>query len=192
MARSLCYSLIALTLSLAPATVQAQTVITRDPGGALQLTPNQRAVIYRTIVPQRRGRAPIVRERIVVEPAAPPVVNETIVTRPAETYGYDNRDYAYAPAPRVYDERAYAYAPYPRAYDDRAYAYAPYPRAVVTPEADYAYVGGRVPATVRLAPLPQTVVADIPRLRGYRYVRYSNRVLLVDPSTNMIIGEVTE
>ena len=33
----------------------------------LALTPRQRTTIYRTIIPQGRGRAPIMRERIVTE-----------------------------------------------------------------------------------------------------------------------------
>jgi hypothetical protein len=35
-------------------------------------------------------------------------------------------------------------------------------------------------------------VTDFPTLRGYRYVTYGGRVLLVDPSTNMIVGELTQ
>src|SRR5262245_46723494 len=43
------------------------------------LTPAQRTTIYRTIIPQGRGRGPIVRERIVTEPVAPaPVVRERV------------------------------------------------------------------------------------------------------------------
>ncbi len=50
----------------------------------LALTPRQRTTIYRTIVPQGRGRAPIVRERIVTETVAPPAaVRERVVTQPA-------------------------------------------------------------------------------------------------------------
>ena len=37
----------------------------------LALTPAQRTTIYRTIIPQGRGREPIVRERIVTESVAP-------------------------------------------------------------------------------------------------------------------------
>src|SRR6516162_880652 len=49
----------------------------------LALTPAQRTTIYRTIIPQGRGRGPIVRERIVTEPVAPaPVVRERIVNPP--------------------------------------------------------------------------------------------------------------
>ena len=51
-------------------------------GAALALTPTQRTTIYRTIIPQGRGKGPIVRERIVTETIAPaPVVRERVVTR---------------------------------------------------------------------------------------------------------------
>ena len=74
----------------------------------LALTPAQRTTIYRTIIPQGRGRGPIVRERIVTESVAPaPVARERIVNPPA------GPGYAYAVGSRVGD--AYALAPMPRA-----------------------------------------------------------------------------
>jgi hypothetical protein len=70
----------------------------------LALTPRQRTTIYRTIIPQGRGRAPIVRERIVTETVAPtPAVRERVVTRPVVA--------DYAVGSRVAD--AYALAPLP-------------------------------------------------------------------------------
>ena len=73
----------------------------------LALTPAQRTTIYRTIIPQGRGREPIVRERIVTESVAPvaPVARERIVNPPAAS--------AYSVGSRVGD--AYALAPMPRA-----------------------------------------------------------------------------
>jgi hypothetical protein len=47
----------------------------------LALTPAQRTTIYRTIIPQGRGRGPIVRERIVTESVAPAPVARS-VSRP--------------------------------------------------------------------------------------------------------------
>lgn len=74
----------------------------------LALTPAQRTTIYRTIIPQGRGRGPIVRERIVTESVAPaPVARERIVNPPAASA------YAYTVGSRVGD--AYALAPMPRA-----------------------------------------------------------------------------
>jgi hypothetical protein len=72
----------------------------------LALTPAQRTTIYRTIIPQGRGRGPIVRERIVTESVVPaPVARERIA--PAASA------YAYAVGSRVAD--ASALAPMPRA-----------------------------------------------------------------------------
>ncbi len=75
-----------------------------DTGPALALTPTQRTTIYRTIIPQGRGKGPIVRERIVTETIAPaPVVRERVVTEPATV--------DYTVGSRVTD--AYALAPMP-------------------------------------------------------------------------------
>jgi hypothetical protein len=79
-----------------------EPVVTAPPRA---LTPAQRTTIYRTIIPQGRGRGPIVREQIVTESIAPaPAVHERIA--PATSA------YAYAVGSRVAD--AYALAPMPR------------------------------------------------------------------------------
>lgn len=72
-------------------------------GTALALTPVQRTTIYRTIIPQGRGKGPIVRERIVTETVAPPMVRERVVTEPVTV--------DYTVGSRVTD--AYALAPMP-------------------------------------------------------------------------------
>lgn len=134
-------------------TASAQAIMTRDAidpivieGQPLQLTPAQRTTIHRTIVPQGRGRAPIVRERIVMEPVAPaPLIRERVVIPSVDTY---EQDYAYA-------------------------------------------VGSRVPATARLAPIPPAAVAEVPTVRSYRYMRYHDRVLLIDPVTSTVVADVT-
>jgi hypothetical protein len=66
----------------------------------------QRTTIYRTIIPQGRGRGPIVREQIVTETMAPaPVVREQVVRAPVTVdYGVGSRvtdAYALAPMPRA-------------------------------------------------------------------------------------------
>jgi hypothetical protein len=82
---------------------EARAVIATQP---LALTPTQRTTIYRTIIPQGRGRGPIVRERIVTETVAPaPVVEERAVR------GAFAADYVVGS--RVSD--AYALAPLSRA-----------------------------------------------------------------------------
>jgi len=148
------------------------------------LTQAQRTTIYRTIIPQGRGRQPIVRERIVTEsvPAAP-IVREQVVTGALDAYAYGDtrayRDvYAYDPPPRYrYEAPAYQrrYVVEPDAYSANASAY---------------FVGGRVPATTRLLALPSALAADVPAIRPYRYVTIGARVLLVDPDTGIIVADV--
>ncbi|MPZ38254.1 MAG: hypothetical protein GEU95_09320 [Rhizobiales bacterium] len=130
------------------------------------LTQAQRTIIYRTIIPQGRGRQPIVREQIVTEPVEP-VVRERIVTDGAvDAYAYgDSYD-----VPR-YQRR---YVAEPEAYSANAYV-----------------VGSRVPVSTRLAPLPPAVVAEVPAIRAYRYTTFGGRVFLVNPDTGIIVTEVT-
>lgn len=91
----------------------------------LALTPAQRTTIYRTIIPQGRGREPIVRERIVTESVAPvaPVARERTVNPPAASA------YAYTVGSRVGD--AYALAPMPRAVAATVPAVRPYRYMVI-------------------------------------------------------------
>ncbi len=129
--------------------------------------PARRTVVSRTIIP-RRGRAPIVKERIVSETFAPVARRTAIVETPATAA------YAYAPAPAV--TSAYAYAPLPRRVVTRpavveyapsvtsAYAYAPIARPVVT----------TVPA-----PVVTTVPAVAPVYRP-----------LVDPATGVFLEDM--
>src|SRR5262245_6673525 len=167
----------ALLLLAGTSTASAQVIYESGPSAPLigtqplQLTQAQRTTIYRTIIPQGRGRAPIVRERIVTEPVAP-IVQERIITRSLDDYAYGNgygaygSDYAWVPAPRE--------------------------RVVPRPGEAYAYaVGSRVPANVRLAPIPPALVAEVPAVRPYRYMRYFDRVLLIDPVTSVVVADVT-
>jgi hypothetical protein len=89
-----------------PPAYESRAYVPAANAAPLALTPAQRTTIYRTIIPQGRGRGPIVREQIVTEPIAPaPVVRERIA--PAGSA------YAYAVGSRVAD--AYALAPMPQA-----------------------------------------------------------------------------
>jgi hypothetical protein len=124
-----------------------------------------RTVVNRTVIPQGRGRGPIVKERIVTETAAP-LVRPRVVTRPAVV------DYTYAPAVT----EAYALAP------------APAPRAVTRPVVvDY---GPRVTDSYAFAPIAQPVVTTVPAVRPYRYI--NNRLLVVDPVTGAVVGEIND
>ena len=142
---------------------EPERVIVRQP---VPLTQAQRTIIYRTIVPQSRGRRPIVHERIVTEPIAPaPVVRERVVA-PLDAYAYGD-DYDGAPPARRWVVE-------PDAYSANAYA-----------------VGTRVPPRTQVVPLPPAVVAQVPAVRSYSYVRVAGRVLLIDPDTGVVVADVT-
>jgi hypothetical protein len=158
----------ALLVIAGTGTANAQTVITTQPAetviapAPLQLTPAQRTTIYRTIVPRGRGRQPIVHERVVTETAPARIGRRPVAPPP----GYVEEP-TYVPAPRV-----------------------------VAPEETYGSdvyyeVGARVPATVRLAPLPPRAIAANPALRPYRYMIFRDRVLLVDPATSIVVADIT-
>jgi hypothetical protein len=139
---------------------------------ALALTPAQRTTIYRTIIPQGRGRGPIVREQIVTESVGPaPVVRERIAPAPVVRERI-------APAPVVRERIAPA----------------PVVRERIAPAGSaYAYaVGSRVADADALAPMPQAVVSSVPAVRSYRYMVINNRLLLVDPATGIVVAEVAD
>jgi hypothetical protein len=154
----------------------ARVVVTQPPA----LTQAQRTTIYRTIIPQGRGRGPIVRERIVTETAAP-VVRPRVVVRAAAVDAY-----AYAPAPRVVT-RPIVYD-YPRAEAYGAYAYAPAPvvapRVIARPVV-YDYPRAEAYGAYAYAPGPvvaQPVVTVVP---AYRYVN----PLAVNPITGVFLTD---
>jgi len=143
------------------------------------VAPTQRTIINRTIIPQGRGRGPIVKERIVSETVAPaPVLRERVVTRPVVA-----ESYAYAPRPVVVDDYAYA-----RSYGEN-YAYAPVVRErVVRRPAVVVDYPARATEAYAMAP----VLATTPAVRSYRYRYINNRLLLVDPVTGAVVGEVRQ
>ena len=165
----------------------ARTVIATQP---VPLTQAQRTTIWRTIIPQGRGRQPIVRDRIVTEPVAP-IVRERVVTGELDAYAYGD-GYAYSNGYGYRDPYAYR-----DGYARDAYAYEPryQQRYVVEPDAYRAnayVVGARVPVEARLAPIPPALIADVPAIRSYRYMTLGGRVLLVDPNTGVIVADVTQ
>ena len=152
---------------LTAGTAAAQSYITTEPAktivrerAPLSLTPAQRTTIYRTIVPQGRGKQPIVRERVVTETVGSGgAVRERIVTEPTVR------------------ERVVV-DPITRE------------RVVTTPtEVEYV-VGDRMPNTVRLNSFPERVVREVPMTSGYRYMVVNDRVLLVDPATSTVVAEI--
>jgi hypothetical protein len=48
-------------------------------------------------------------------------------------------------------------------------------------------VGMTVPSTVELQSVPETIVSDVPSVKGYRYFVYNDEVVLVDPSSRKVV-----
>ena len=51
-------------------------------------------------------------------------------------------------------------------------------------------VGTRIPADVRLHPLPQQVIVIYPEWRGYDYILVGDQIVIVDPRTHEIVAIV--
>jgi hypothetical protein len=51
-------------------------------------------------------------------------------------------------------------------------------------------VGARVPDTVQLYSVPQSVAVEVPAVRTYKYMMVNGRVVLVDPTTSVVVGEL--
>ena len=63
------------------------------------------------------------------------------------------------------------------------------PARRVTERIDYR-VGAALPASVPVYAMPQQVVYEAPSLRGYDYTLVGDRMLVVDPASNMVIDEL--
>jgi hypothetical protein len=48
-------------------------------------------------------------------------------------------------------------------------------------------VGATIPAEVELVPVPETIYAEVPSLRPYRYFVWDDRFVLVEPSSRRVI-----
>jgi Protein of unknown function (DUF1236) len=59
--------------------------------------------------------------------------------------------------------------------------------APVTTVKERVTVGATVPAEVELMPVPETVVTELPAVKSYRYFRYQDDVVLVDPSSRRVV-----
>jgi hypothetical protein len=66
-----------------------------------------------------------------------------------------------------------------------------HPVQAVQPTVEYR-VGTRVPQDARLYEVPQEVAVEVPAIRSYKYMMVNDRVVLVDPATSEVIGEVDE
>jgi hypothetical protein len=61
----------------------------------------------------------------------------------------------------------------------------------VSPTVEYR-VGTRVPPDARLYAMPPQVAVEVPAIKTYKYMRVNDRVVLVDPATSEVVGEVTQ
>lgn len=48
-------------------------------------------------------------------------------------------------------------------------------------------VGWTVPQTVELQPVPETIVSDVPSVKGYRYFVSEGHVVLVEPQSRKVV-----
>lgn len=53
-------------------------------------------------------------------------------------------------------------------------------------------VGMRVPPSARLYTVPQSVVAEVPVVRTYKYMVVNHRVVLVDPATSEVVADLAD
>lgn len=53
-------------------------------------------------------------------------------------------------------------------------------------------VGTRVPPTAQLYAMPQEVGVEVPAVQSYKYMLVNDRVVLVDPVTSEVVGELTD
>jgi hypothetical protein len=151
-----------------------------------------------------RVAAPVARARPIARRGSPPIMARAVEpeTRPVARVRRASAPLALRPAQReivyrtIVRERVYAQ---PQVVNAGAYGLAPVGMQVVgyvaspyvtTNAVTYA-VGAPVPQTVALAAVPQALALQVPVTRGYRYIVVNNRVLLVDPATNIIVADVT-
>jgi hypothetical protein len=48
-------------------------------------------------------------------------------------------------------------------------------------------VGATIPAEIELTPVPETIYAEVPSIRPYRYFVWDDRFVLVEPSSRRVI-----
>ena len=50
----------------------------------------------------------------------------------------------------------------------------------------------RVPETTQLYTVPDTVAVEVPSVRSYKYMMVNDRVVLIDPATSEVVGELAD
>ena len=200
------YAAVGLALALGAPAAHAQTVITTQPAPAVIAQPRMVTVppvvqpveTIQTIQTVRTVRAaplPPVRPQIAttlitrrVMPAAPAVAAGTVAAAPQPLYDVDVAPAAVAtPVADIYPAPVYGYST-PQLYDA---APAPVPPAPVYGYSSYGYstpVYDVAPAAVAPAPVIAAPVATQPII--YRYVYEPDRILVIDPATNIAVQAI--
>jgi hypothetical protein len=180
------YTAVAAALLAGTAAASAQTVITTDEYVAQPPTYVSPAPAYVEPAPAYVAPAP----GVVVEEDDAPIVERRIVE----------------PAPRVETETIVRPAPERRIIRHRAVTTQvnlttrqrhdvlrtiriERPVRRVTERIDYR-VGAPLPTSVPVYAMPRQVVYQAPALRGYDYTVVGDRMLVVDPASNMVIDEL--
>jgi hypothetical protein len=53
-------------------------------------------------------------------------------------------------------------------------------------------VGARVPESVQLYSVPQSVAVEVPAIKRYKYMVVNDQVVLVDPATSQVVAELAD
>jgi len=171
------------------------TLVTADP---LDLTPDQRTFVYRTLVQQPLQPAPVVTERIVPAPFPRPYVTTEPYQRPYVTEPYQ-RPYVTEPYQRPYVTESYQ-----RPYVTTEPVVTTAPRVITVPQSTGVgtviandrvtrtgpeiMIGTRLPASVPLYAMPASAAAAAPSLEAYNYALIGDRIYLVDPRDGIVVG----
>ncbi len=139
--------------------------ITADP---LDLSPDQRTVVYRTLAQPALQPAPVVSNRIVA-PAPQPYVT----TVPGEQRIISTVD-------PTFGERVITTAPATTGVGTVVTAPGAYSSDIV--------IGSRIPSSVPLYAMPVAAANAAPTIAGYNYALIDNRVYLVDPRDGIVVG----
>lgn len=142
-------------------TTTTERIVTRPTNfvtaDALDLTPSQRAVVFRTLVQQPTT---VVTGPALTSPYARPyVTTEPVVTAPVVTPPFG----PVTTGVGVVTDEPSGYVP-----------------------ASDLVIGARVPASIPLYAMPAETIAAAPSLGGYRYAVMNGRVYLVDPRDGIV------
>ena len=153
------------------------TLVTADP---LDLTPDQRTFVYRTLVQQPLQPAPVVTERIVPAPFPRPYVTTEPYQRPYVTESYQR--------PYVTTEPVVTTAPRVITVPQTTGVGTVIANDRVIRTGPEIMIGTRLPASVPLYAMPASAAAAAPSLEAYNYALIGDRIYLVDPRDGIVVG----